>query len=119
MCIRDRIHCAPHFVSYDYQSDPSNLELLDWLQEPSAEDDQSDDSGNGIDESNEPDDSSSDSQAAYDGVKAGVDPAAENTLHNSEAEPATTSLQQQIQREAKNLYGSGKEELLEAFKDSV
>ena len=113
------IHCAPHFVSYDYQSDPSNLELLDWLQEPSAEDDQSDDSGNGIDESNEPDDSSSDSQAAYDGVKAGVDSTAENTLHNSEAEPATTSLQQQIQREAKNLYGSGKEELLEAFKDSV
>ena len=113
------IHCAPHFVSYDYQSDPSNLELLDWLQEPSAEDKQSDNSGNGTDESNEPGESNSDSQAAYDGVKAGVDPAAENTLHNSETEPATTSLQQQIQREAKNLYGSGKEELLEAFKDSV
>jgi len=31
--------------------------------------------------------------------------------------PTETTLQQQILREAENLYGSGKKELLEAFKD--
>ena len=116
------VHCPapamlPHLVSYDYHSDPATLELLDWLQEspveiPASDDSDSDDSDSGDRDSH--DEQSLDADAATGAGDAEALPA-----QSSEAEPLASTLQQQIQREAENLYGAGKEELLEAFKGSV
>jgi len=102
------IHCAPNFVTYDYESDPASLELLDWLQDPSDE--------VAPEETTHEDKPQSDNEAPVDTVETAevtllVDPA--------ESPQAATTVQQQIMQEAENLYGAGKKELLEAFKDSA
>lgn len=111
------IHCAPHLVSYDYHSDPATLELLDWLQESPVEIPASDDSDSGDRDSGDRD--SRDEQSLDADATTGAGDAEALPAQGSEAEPLASTLQQQIQREAENLYGAGKEELLEAFKDSV
>ena len=111
------IHCAPHLVSYDYHSDPATLELLDWLQESPVEIPASDDSDS--DDSDSGDRDSRDEQSLDADATTGAGDAEALPAQGSEAEPLASTLQQQIQREAENLYGAGKEELLEAFKDSV
>ena len=104
------IHCAPHFVSYEYQSDPANLELLDWLQE----------SGNQNPEDNVPEKQNGAEQVQdTHAIEAEATTVEDDTSAISQQEPVNATVQQQILREAENLYGSGRKELLEAFKDSV
>jgi len=100
------IHCAPGHISYDYDSDPASLELLDWLQEPA--------------EGLTPDEMGVDLKEAVE-AEVQVDVSSADELHGQSAdnEPTANTLQQQIEREANNLYGAGKKELLEAFKASV
>ena len=90
MCIRDR--------------------LLDWLQE----------SENQNPEDNVPEKQNGAEQVQdTHAIEAEATTVEDDTSAISQQEPVNATVQQQILREAENLYGSGRKELLEAFKDSV
>ncbi len=107
------IHCAPHVLSYEYDSDPASLELLDWLQEPTPDVSESKiNSDAGEERQQKADATSENSKTSEPRVESDSIP--DHQLDNS-----VSSLQQQIKKEAESLYGSGKKDWLQAFKDAV
>ncbi len=98
------IHCSPGVINYDYESDQEDLELLEWLQEAESEEARL-----------EVEPSAQGSEASH--VELQVNGVVKIIDEKLIEQPQT--LQQQIAREADNLYGSDKKELLEAFKDSA
>ena len=122
------VHCAPDYVSYEYESDP-NLELLDWLQEQSGS--QADigvDPEAAAPEEAGPQDTSAQDGRIDEGPSVSDVPEVTDGMRNIEPDEHGDSaprviefktLQQQIEQESENFHNGGREELLAAFKESA